>query len=232
MNKKINFIVMGIIVCLSFFIAQTNVNANCTYSDIEKFAKTAAKAKIKTEIIWTDIYKVTITNMTKDFYVVNDETGTTFYYDIESDNPSITSATFIAGKNYTLNFKPASYECPEQILRTKTLELPRYNAYSERKECDDNEKYVYCRQYINLKINEEQFLDGIKNYNASKAKEEDKKEDNEPLSWYQSIFNYVINNFLMLTFVGLGAIVLIMVLILFLKKRRIIKKPIKRGHNK
>ena len=67
-------------------------------------------------------------------------------------------------------------------MRTIYVSLPRYNIYSERKECEGLGEYAICKRTANTeKITEEQFLKKIEE--AKKKKEEvgknKKEEDSE-----------------------------------------------------
>lgn len=65
--------------------------------------------------------------------------------------------------------------CSGEVLRTVYVNLPRYNIYSERKECEGLNEYAICKRTANTEnVDETEFLKRVEE--AKKQKIEDEKE--------------------------------------------------------
>ena len=76
-------------------------------------------------------------------------------------------------------------------LRTITVNIPKYNYYSEREECNgiSKEELDVCDKWYKYELNETTFLKKINEY--KKTQEENK--DNNNQSKIQIIFNNIVN---------------------------------------
>lgn len=71
-------------------------------------------------------------------------------------------------------------KCTGELMRTIYVSLPRYNIYSERKECEGLTDYAICKRTANTeKITEEQFLKKIEEAKNKKAEAEKGKKDDD-----------------------------------------------------
>lgn len=80
-------------------------------------------------------------------------------------------------------------ECPEENLYTKSIEIPKYNIYSEKSECIEYEEFPLCNKWYKGVINsDKEFNDNLDAYKKSKEVKKEIKEVKE-----QSIFDKIIS---------------------------------------
>lgn len=103
------------------------------------------------------------------------------------------------------------------FLKTITVNIPKYNYYSDRAECDDITNLDVCDKWYKYELNETTFLKKINEY--KKAQEEIKKSE-EKTSNTQIIFNKIINFLKKYFFYIIVIIIIVPGIIIYIKIRK------------
>ena len=123
----------------------------------------------------------------------------------------------------------SSTACPNEVLTTKSINIPYYNAYSTRDECKGLEEFNICMTNSNTEgITEEQFLEQIKQAKQKQAEEKNKgtkKEEKKEKTQLEKVISFYMDNKLITIPVTILIIGIIVVLIIRSVKNR--KKKIK-----
>ena len=179
--------------CFTFKI--NDIYADELEKILEPYKKEAEKvtARYQLDENYTDengnkkngIFIIEISNLTEDLKVKIDD-GDFIRYD-KTDNGTLILNGIESGikKIYIYSVKVPTY------LRTITVNIPKYNYYSEREECNgiSKEELDVCDKWYKYELNETTFLKKINEY--KKAQEENK--DNNNQSKIQIIFNNIVN---------------------------------------
>lgn len=190
--KKILYVII-FIMCFTFKI--NDIYADELEKILEPYKKEAEKvtARYQLDENYTDengnkkngIFIIEISNLTEDLKVKIDD-GDFIRYD-KTDNGTLILNGIESGikKIYIYSVKVPTY------LRTITVNIPKYNYYSEREECNgiSKEELDVCDKWYKYELNETTFLKKINEY--KKAQEENK--DNNNQSKIQIIFNNIVN---------------------------------------
>ena len=84
-------------------------------------------------------------------------------------------------------------DCVEEYVYTKKVRIPKYNRYSEMKECKEYPEWELCDKWYSGEIeSEEDFRNQLNTYLNSGKKEETKKEDNKSDNSYIAIIIVVV----------------------------------------
>ena len=190
--KKILYAII-FIACFTFRI--NNIYAAKTDEFLETHKKEAEKvtAKYQLDENYTDengnkkngMFIIEINNLTENLKVKIDD-GDFIRYD-KTDNGKLILNGVESGikKIYIYSVKVPTY------LKTITVNIPKYNYYSEREECNgiSKEELDVCDKWYKYELNETTFLKKINEY--KKTQEENK--DNNNQSKIQIIFNNIVN---------------------------------------
>lgn len=190
--KKILYAII-FIMCFTFKI--NDIYADELEKILEPYKKEAEKvtARYQLDENYTDengnkkngIFIIEISNLTEDLKVKIDD-GDFIRYD-KTDNGTLILNGIESGikKIYIYSVKVPTY------LRTITVNIPKYNYYSEREECNgiSKEELDVCDKWYKYELNETTFLKKINEY--KKTQEENK--DNNNQSKIQIIFNNIVN---------------------------------------
>ncbi|NLV89882.1 MAG: hypothetical protein GX032_00155 [Tenericutes bacterium] len=210
--KKILFLLILIfpIIVLGY---NDTLNPMCTLSEKSKlrnaslnFNYVLEKYKNEDEIL----YKVTILNMIEDIVIdYNNET-----YTIENNIiEGIIPGTVMSFKIYS---NPNSV-CDGFNISSKVINIPYYNVYKDNDLCIGNEEYFLCKENVNTKISEEEFIKKINSYieeknNKKEIEEEptvikEEKLSNILLDWFLDYYIYI--SFSIITLGTIGIILLV-----------------------
>lgn len=213
---KRNFLLV-IITILFFAFTTTAVNAACTTKELNTLKQLAHNIKVIYELhddtyneqhrYYFDIY---VSNFNDKFYFV-DSDGREFRY-VESLNENGTR--YLREVSEGLPYKLEVYtsnetNCPNTKITTKKTELPYYNDYSQREECNGIEEFYLCQKYYSGYIeSDEFFLKQIEKY-----KKNDIVEAPDEVSWWSNITLFLSSNLLIVIPASVILILLIIVLI-------------------
>lgn len=139
-------------------------------------------------------FNVKLLNLNENLYVQvkNEITKTSKdYYYKDSDNGTITIATYPADKIYTYSIVVRGYSdgCSGVELRTINFITPMYNPYSEYSFCNQYPNFEYCQEYTtDSSFNLEDFISKSAAYSQThkeENKKEIKKEENKFLDFFK-----------------------------------------------
>lgn len=125
-------------------------------------------------------YDIRVLNVSKNLTY---EIGSWIYNYADSANGElyVKNAYMMGGYKVAIKIYASNQtKCTGEVLRTIYVNLPRYNIYSDRKECEGLTEYVICKKTANTeKITEDQFLKKIEEAKKKKAEAENVKKDDE-----------------------------------------------------
>ena len=157
-----------IILCLMFFAI--NVYAECDSNELSRLKKIAEKIEftyqhtLENKNIYFDI---TASNLHEDIraLIINDY-YTDDYREFEySSNGMYKLSKFDNDEKVVVTFKAfVPNECSGQTVYVKTLDLPFYNVYQARSECDTHPDFKYCQEFLDNYISETTFENEFKKY--------------------------------------------------------------------
>ena len=212
-QKYFTYFILTIIIMLSF-ISKTSAET-CSTEDLERLKTIAEHVDLSYEVAeYTPydgdeyvnednkkyIYKITIYNITNDFYIQSNKS----YMLLAKTENTIVVNNVEGGK---INIELYSKACSSKI-RTISIELPYYNRMSQKDICKEyKEKIDECKEWTNKDIKDISTVeDAIKKYNEISQKEKkDKKKWN-----YQELLPIG---------VAIIAIIAIIILSIIIKKR-------------
>lgn len=221
MKKILTFVI-------AMFLLNIRVSAAslCSYTEQAELNSKAANIKVSYEVIddvvgsddegYIDYYfKVSIVNVTEDFYVVvkndyNDEEQT--YYSSDAVDGIITIKWRYSDKVTNFNiqaYTSSNTNCPNEKFKTVYLTTPRFNEYSEREICLDYPDFNYCQKFVTFaEINDDEFVEKMVSY-SEKVTGQDEQEPTTPndVTLIDKIIEFIDNY----KFIILGSIVVIVV---------------------
>ena len=167
-------------------------------------------------------YNVYITNLTKDFYII-DSNGYRFEYDNSYSSDSL-YGIYTPGSKVSFKIYGAyNGVCSEVLLATKTIIFDYYNDYSTYEECEGIEEFKLCQRTYSGKIeSEEWFLDQVEQYKAGLVENPEPVE--EKLTFFESVIKFFKEN--VIVTVGL-VIAIVAGIVFFIYKLVQNKKKIK-----
>lgn len=162
--KKVLF--MLFVIVMFFNINIVKADDICSDEELARIKAIANNISYNYKFVGTDdniagiqTYSVSFSGITNDVYI----TDTSYQYKANSDSDII---YIDSGKR---NFMVLSDNCFGKILRTIQLDLPKFNEYSTRIECieDNSPKIDYCNPWYQGDITDNQFYKTIKEYNIN-----------------------------------------------------------------
>lgn len=173
--KKLTYI-LTFVICI--LISPNISKATCDYSRQAELSKIASNIQFSTnyEVIEgteTSVsYIVTITNLTNDIYIV-DNNGNRIIaageYNVNYNNPS----------KKTFNIYSNDNNCKGQKLLTKYVNLPVYNPYSDSTQCEENPNFKYCNMWEEININDDEFYEAYEQYIDNQSETTNKQTNNQ-----------------------------------------------------
>ena len=158
------------------------------------------------------IFILKISGITKNLKFKIDNSKKVYYYE-DTNNGELTIDNVESGIKKIHVF---SVQHPT-FLKTITVNIPKYNYYSDRAECDGITNLDVCDKWYKYELNETTFLKKINEY--KKAQEEIKKSE-EKTSNIQIIFNKIINFLKKYFFYIIGIIIIVPGIIIYIKIRK------------
>ena len=106
----------------------------------------------------------------------------------------------------------------DELLVTKTLNIPVFNKYSQREECINITDLDVCKENYKYQLNESTFLKKIKEYNETKKQEQKDQKENRIAILFSNIIEFLKNYYLYI----IGAILLIISITVYMliKKKK------------
>lgn len=191
--------------------------AICDKDNIDKLKEEASKVSITYEMDSEKekgIYKIIVTGLQEDKSIRIKELNINEPYN-EENKGNITLYNIESGiKKVSIYF-----DICDELLITKTVNIPIFNKYSTREECDGIEDLDVCKEDYQYQLNESIFQNKIKEYKELKQQEEQNKESESSIT---KIFNNIIEFLKKYYFYIIGVIVIavsITIYIVIRKKR-------------
>ncbi len=233
---------------LTFMMMIMGVSAACDASELNRVSSEAFKVSVTYEEVeelleagtytppdgipedeidnyttYVKYFKVYITNITEDIYVVvkdtySNEEKTYTYQDSDNGTITIENRHIDEINEYTIKVYATNQECSRTALRTIKEKTPRYNEYYSMGICDGLEDYYLCNEYVSFDIDYsfEEVADKIDSYVKGKIKEEEeKKEQNK--NFFEKNRSVIIATSVVIIVAGVATTVVIIV-----RRRRVV----------
>jgi len=153
------------------YTIQVEAASLCTYSESNELNSKAANVKVFYEIVKEEVesemfylkkyFKITIANVTKDFYVEveNDNNNELYRYTHLNATDGIITFNWENLDDITnFTFKVYSSDntsCPDERYKTLYLTTPRFNDFYNRMVCLENPDFYMCQEFVTFKEIEE-----------------------------------------------------------------------------
>lgn len=236
---KIRFIIILLLLLIS---TPVNAQSNCSTKEQTIIKKDISNININYEFTsetmqFEDmdsesfLFEITILNITKNNYikVTNDFNSESKIYSYADSTDGVITFKWYDIEQ-VVNFKFEIYSsnntsCPDELFRTISLKLPRYNYLYDYEICDEYKDFYLCKQLVFFnEVEENYFNEQLQKYINKIAT---KKEENNVENTNNSVKDY--DNNLFTYFITIIAIVIIIILIFLIKKIvKIVKANIER----
>lgn len=205
--KRIKYLFFTLFI---FLVTCINVDAEvCDSSDIKRLKEEAKNVVFTYEYDYEksgmglyNQYNLSVNGLTDELYAVAYKTveESTYFYYIPSTGGS-TTGSISSGE---ISFNVYSVNCDNKLLNKTKYKLPIFNVYSLDEECIGKEDLDVCLEFVDENITLEKFSKAIDEYNSRN----DGKLKN----------NFLKDNMYLL--IGVGCVVVLVVIVLFVLKRR------------
>lgn len=117
--------------------------------------------------------------------------------------------------------------CSGEVLRTVYVNLPRYNIYSDRKECEGLSEYAICKRTANTEnVDESEFIKRVEQAKKQKIEEEkEKPKEEEKEKTIDKLINFFQENKNII--IPIAVILSVLIIILVIIKTRKNKNKVK-----
>lgn len=222
--RKIIYI-FSILVMFCIDIGVVNAAYDKNQELLKKYIEQAENVKVKyiLDEEYTDtngnqvngMFKLEITGLTDDLKIR--VLGTEEYY-YTSD--AIDGIITITGVESGIKKIGVYYRKYVTLVKTISVNIPKYNYYSERIECEgiSGEELDVCGKWYEYELNESTFLYKVNKYKESQEKLEEEKEKNKFSIFFNNIVNFLLDYYIYIIIV-IVSIALITLFIVIRKKR-------------
>lgn len=225
MRRKI-FRICIIVLLSLFMLSYTKVKAECSTEEKDKLAELANNIKFNYELNNASssskkTFTVTMSNLLEGIYA--EYTPFIYRYEKDSVSPGVETldGDFEDNKSYKVNFYGDSSSCKDEFLITKTIDIPKYNTYSEREECKGIEDFKLCNMWYEGSISSEKyFKEEVEKYKKSLSKAVKKKETEKKESLLVKLKNIYFNNIYLSIVLTILVLIIIIVIIIKIRKKR------------
>lgn len=168
----------------SLFIFPLVSSAECSYERQAELSKIAANVKfsytyeMQEAIELRALFKIYITNLTKDIYV-RDE-----YNDLTIAGVSEKTVNYGDVSPAVFQIYSNDSSCKGELLTTKYVNMPTYNSYSQRQECQENPDFEFCEIWNAKPESETQFNDKMTKYQKQKTTDNSEKTEEKDLLYF------------------------------------------------
>lgn len=208
MFKKVLFVLA------LFMINSISVNAGiCDKENIDYYKEFFNNIDIiyePNEEAGNGIYKVTIAGLLEDTSVRSKELDIERKFSIDDYGVVILENV----KSGVINFNFYYDKC-DTYITTRKINIPVFNEYSLREECNGIEDLDVCKSDYEYPLNESTFLKKIKDYNKDNSNKVDDKNSD---SVFNKVIDFLSNYYLYI--VGGIVVVSLVIIYIFVKKKR------------
>ena len=213
--KKIWLFILLLVFPLSVF---ARAKTGCDYTLLSKLKKYTSNVSIiyDYKIENNEAYfNVTISNLVPEIYVLDEVSGTRYYYD-STNNGELVISNIKDVKKIKIKILSNNSECNDELLLTHYVTLPVYNKYSTDPLCDGLEDYKLCYTFLDTDISYDEFKQKIEEYKKEKPaeKEEEKKKITEKSNWDKFL------DFMVKYGIYIVAVIAILITILSIRRSR------------
>ena len=166
--KKI-LLIFSLLIC----VVPYNVFAFCSSNTLQTYRGYARDVKIKYTLVNNDVeggnFRLTFNNMNYNIYAKDKSTGIIYKrYDEENLNELVTSnRLFQGGTKRTIEYHTSDPLCPNEIIYTINLNIPKYNIYYNTETCNNITNYEYCDEYVFTNLSNAEIKKKIDDYRIS-----------------------------------------------------------------
>lgn len=219
--KKYKYLLFSLFIPL---LVPTQIYAECTKEEINNFERLKDEYKVTYEFNKeTKLYSITFYNPNPKEY------GYTIGYQEDENTYNNTDLTTIEETQFTKeNVSYGKYDI--EVITTKgtcqgklkrvTLNLSKYNPYSEDPLCEDIEEFVLCQPTYDKDIDYDTFASRVDSYKKELA---EKKENNNKEAVEKKgdkVLEYIRNNIFQVAIITAFAVIVIITVILTVKSQR------------
>jgi len=215
MNRK-RYLILTTMLSL---LCMNKTYAACTQEEINEFKKVEDEYKITYEFnLTTKDYTLNIYSPLPDkFDYILYMTSDLVCKNIDNNTVECTKAP--PGK-HKIEIVGQTETCKD-VLKTYTIELPKYNKYAEDSLCQGIEEFVLCQPTYDKEIDYDTFVSRVNTYKRTKKtveEETEKEEDNKITKYFKDNFLEII---IIIVFIILVAITTILTVKSIRKSRRL-----------
>ena len=223
--RKIIYI-FSILVMFCIDIGVVNAAYDKNQELLKKYIEQAENVKVKyiLDEEYTDtngnqvngMFKLEITGLTNEL-TVRLFGAEEYYYYLEDDG--VDGIITITGVESGIK-KIGIYYQQYALVKTISVNIPKYNYYSERIECEgiSGEELDVCGKWYEYELNESTFLYKVNKYKESQEKLEEEKEKNKFSIFFNNIVDFLLDYYIYIIIV-IVSIALITLFIVIRKKR-------------
>lgn len=216
MKKNGLMIIILMLVLLPFNVSAKS-KTDCDYGLLSSMKQYASNVNIIYDYYLKDnnaYFNVTINNLTSNMYVVDEVTGSKYYFS-DTNNGELIIRDYKDVETLKYKIYSNNSECMDEVLIIQYITLPVYNKYSTDPLCEGISDYQLCHRFLKTNISYEEFKKQVTEYKTGKEKEvvEDKKEVKDEMTFVEKLIDFA-KRF------GILFVILIVGLIVYIVKQR------------
>lgn len=226
--KKNTLLLIIISIFTFFFILVPSdvyaIDPICSSKKFNAIRQEASKLKVKYDLTFDKnhqaFFLVTMTDVSQNLYL--NLNG----YMITPDEDGVIKLSYMfeGGKQYIFEFYVSQeVTCADTFVTSRTVNMPKYNYYSEREECLEYEEFPLCNTWYKGTIrNEEQFLIELEAYKGTLSNKSSTDKPNRNI--FERVGDFYTDNIGItgpITAIVILAVAIIVVRKLILRKQRV-----------
>ena len=231
MNKKVMIRYLFVFTVILFIFTCTKVNAECSNIEKNNLLQLSHNVKFTYEINEDEKVKnkkkfnVIISNLLDGIYLFYEPY--VYEYIKDSITPGVEKMddTFNDNNTYEVKVYGNTKNCKDVYLETKTIDIPKYNIYSEKEECKGIENFKLCNMWYEGEIQSDSyFRKEVTKYKSSLEKNEETTKTTAKdnlLSKIKKIYEKNIFISLFITLFLVASIVVFIIISVIKRKKRV-----------
>ena len=231
MNKKVMIRYLFVFTVILFIFTCTKVNAECSNIEKNNLLQLSHNVKFTYEINEDEKVKnkkkfnVIISNLLDGIYLFYEPY--VYEYIKDSITPGVEKMddTFNDNNTYEVKVYGNTKNCKDVYLETKTIDIPKYNIYSEKEECKGIEDFKLCNMWYEGEIQSDSyFRKEVTKYKSSLEKNEEATKTTAKdnlLSKIKKIYEKNIFISLFITLFLVASIVVFIIISVIKRKKRV-----------
>ena len=156
-----------------------------------------------------DTYKVVISNLSDELYVIESKTN------LDLRNYSVNDGSITIDRLYSGNksFKIYSRNCSNKLLKTYSIKLPKFNNYSTDPNCEGHENLDICQKfYDSSNVDYYEFMEMINNSDNKDTDDNKSKDENKYIKFIKDNYIYIS--------IGGGVLIIIIIVLIILRHKK------------